>query len=231
MISPITERDVFLRAEKPNNSDPYVIGEAVLDWLKDNIPYNRAVYRPDVALDNNGGNCVARTIGGVALLNSWDIPSAVVYDGKHAHIVASSEDKIIFIESASNAKPFIRNIASEATWLGLPGLTYAYTSKLPDALNSRKSFNIYFECDSRIQSKALETDKVRSGRHPSMRNRSHIISDPFNGVQMLTATLDLKRYLVHKPEKYAQQYEKLISFVPDFVKLPKPNEVLDKKRI
>lgn len=224
------ERDVFLRAEKPTDNDPYAIADSVLDWLTVNIPYNRAIYRPDVALDNNGGNCIARTIGGVALLESWGIPSGIVYDGIHAHIVAQSEGKTVFIETASNAKPYVRNIPSEATWLRQPSLTYAYTDKLPELL-SKKNFNIYFERDSKKQWRATESKKIRSGRHPSMRSLPHIISDPVGGTKMLTATSDLKRYLIRKPAEYIAKYKELIKYVPDFVKLPIPSEVSKQKRI
>lgn len=221
------EQDVFLRSSEPISDQPTQVAHFVLKWLDDNIPYSEDIYTADEALKRGGGNCYARTMGGVALLSSMGIPSGVVLTKQHAHIVFGMENKLLFVETAIKAKPLVRNPVQEALFNNHPRLTLPYATQLQPMFRSgdNKDFSIYFEAESTSASSswiARQVDNIRTGRRLRLIPRPHIIVDGKRGADMLKATGDLMRYRETRSNKYEENYERLIPLVPDFIKLPPP---------
>ena len=208
----------------PSCDTPDALAKSVLNWILDNIPYsNNGIYRPELAVKRGGGNCYAQALGGLALLDHWDVPSGIVLDGYHAHVVVLANSKVQFIDPYSGRQSGIRNPLQEGLTRDSANLGNLYSTNLPTALADGSFIHYYYQDNSVIDNiwHLQETTTLRGNTSLDITNNPHVIVDSALGQEMLPAIGDLLRY--HSKTKdydhidYNMKYERLIDSVPDFI--------------
>ncbi len=216
-----TELD-FSSFDKPKTKDPIAVAEHLNELLSTYLSYDEYIYRPELALSKEKGNCYAWAQLGALALESWDMPTAIVLDRSHAHIATQIDKNILFIDLVPGR---VRDIAREANCRnGLHsslGLLSLYREYLPQAFEDTE-FTLFFRQEIEADSSPWCVDKrnviASDRREKNYRvDSAHLIFDSTKAADVLNAIGDLQRYSELKSEKYYYRYDELQQYIPDFV--------------
>lgn len=198
---------------------------AAVDWINREIPFEEgsAIYRPELVARFGKGNCFAQALGGLLLLEEWQIPAGVVLNGPHALLVGLFDTEIVFLDPYQQSPSSCLDFATQN---GNHSLYSLYESRLSIAL-AEQDFVLYFGQDSVDVHDNWSTFRAPSIREVTGISDMHcpqVIVDRGRGKRMLLATGDLARYERKQDhEKYAEAYANQADDVPAFIHLTEPD--------
>lgn len=204
----------------------YEVAEDALSWIKVNLPFilDDPIYRPERAW-GRGGNCYAQALGGMALLQAWEVPVGIILNQGHAHLVAGENDEVLFIDPHKN-RILTPDRQAENTGIAASSLYGLYESSLPRALESADFIHYYSPPESSSGSwKLYKPSAIRGQTSITGSDSSHIIVGETDAENMLCAIGDLLRYEKNDKSKYIEEYPNLIQYVPDFLYMTDPKHV------
>lgn len=212
----------FSKFDKPNTKDPIAIGEHLNKLLSEHISYDEYIYRPDLALRKEKGNCFAWAQLGAIALESWGMPTAIVLDERHAHIATLINKTVLFIDLVPGRMSDItREAVLRNGFQSSQGLLSLYREYLPQAFED-EDFTLFFRQEIEADSSPWRVDKrntiASDRREKNYRiDTAHLIFDSSKAADVLQAVGDLQRYSELKSEKYDERYSELQQYIPDFV--------------
>lgn len=222
--------------EIPLNEDgvfdlAYIIQDAC-DFVSAFVPFNYAnnIYRAKYA-EELMGNCYAQAEAVASLLNAWGIENNYIFlDNNHAsNVVFSPEDNLVYYFDArglSNAVDISEREQRLSDFNGSETVLHGEFLKYASTNNSANGSYFWVEDDIVYYRPIVCNIREVSGLEN--KENAHIIISAKEGIEMLHAIGDLKRYKTQDPERYEKMWEELIDLIPSFFGdevVPKPSVV------
>ena len=217
-----SQKSDFSQHERPKTSDPFAVAEHLIQLVGSQIIYEENIYRPELALSREKGNCYAWSQLGAIALESWGMPSAVVLSQTHAHVVSKIHNSIIFIDLTSgHANDIKREAVRQNGMNGSQDLERHYNDLLPQAFEDRE-FTLFFRKEFDGESLSWQADRryaIASSHRERLYSESsaHLIFDSSQAADVLQAIGDLKRYFIQDSPKFHDRFDELSQYIPDFI--------------
>lgn len=223
---------LFDFAPKPPELTAESIGVTAAEWVDSTISYdaNCTVFDAEDCLKAGKGTCYGQALGGVALLEHWNIPTGIAIRNSplhHASTVFEAQegpllDSIGFIEPAYSHYSDVLSYCSIANE-GMPldiardvlksarrvvggDIDHVVFAKMPSDLRWTKKENVPYQQDKQL----------------AKYSKAFTIASPSDGYNSLEAIATLKTLFHSDKTHYNDVYSAYISDVPDFIYFPKP---------
>lgn len=217
-----TELNDFTRFKKPIDKSPAEVALEAVNIVGSYIQYDDDIYRADLALKKEKGNCYAWAHLGAIVLESWGIQSSIVLDRTHAHLATKIHDEILFVDPIPGK---VNDLTREAVQrIGLQsnfGLVSAYRNTLPKALEHSETILFirqeigHEKADWKVDRRTTIAPGVPEKNYKT--DTAHIVFDATMAPDVLYAIGDLRRYYVTDSPKYTERYDELKQYIPDFI--------------
>jgi hypothetical protein len=223
---------------KPEGLAPQQQAREVAEWVNASLPYRKNdIYtiaearQPNEDGEPRGGICFVQSLGAVALMQSWDTPSAVVLSRTHASSVGLFSDKyeeeLLFIDP--NVNVFPETVSKRIARYKAINLVSCYRDSIAQALENDKPFiQIYYQkYGEQYPWKQLVTNRINGHRLNRAVHTVHAIIDPQTAKKTLESIGELNDLARNNPRAHRRNYHRLARHIPEFYALEAVNYLAD----